>query len=192
MTPREEAWWRRAYDLFGDLVELDPALRSSRLAALDIEPDVRERLGRLLAAAETTGPLDHLSAAEIALGPTDRPSTMADRIGDWRLGEILGRGGMGVVFSATRQGVDFEQTAALKLLLETRLDDRAVARFEQERRILALLDHPNIARLIDGGTTVDGTPFLVLEAVDGVPIDEAVTTREATARQIADWLLDLC
>ena len=93
------------------------------------------------------------------------------KIGHYTVIEQIGRGGMGEVFSAFRSDGQFEQKVAIKLV-RTGADSAAVLeRFRNERQILAGLDHPNIARLLDGGTTDDGVPFLVMELVSGTPID---------------------
>ena len=92
------------------------------------------------------------------------------RIGPYRVLEKLGRGGMGTVYKAVRED-DFEKQVALKLLQSDLVSEANVRRFHNERQILARLEHPMIARLLDGGTTEDDRPYLVMEHVDGVPID---------------------
>jgi len=95
------------------------------------------------------------------------------RIGPWRLVAEAGRGGMGTVYLAERDDGQFEQRAALKLVRSPlALDDHLLRRFREERRILAALEHPNIARLLDGGVTPDGVPWFAMEFVSGLPIDE--------------------
>jgi serine/threonine-protein kinase len=95
-----------------------------------------------------------------------------ERLGPWRvLGEI-GRGGMSVVYLAERADDAFHQRVALKVLDRAPRDREARARFEQERQILASLDHPNIARLLDGGVDGRGLPYIVMELVEGRPIDQ--------------------
>ncbi len=95
----------------------------------------------------------------------------ADRVGAWRLVSELGSGGMGTVWLAERADGQYEQKAALKLLQPGLQADALVRRFEQERQILASLDHPHIARLLDGGLADDGRPWFAMEYVDGEPID---------------------
>ena len=92
-------------------------------------------------------------------------------IGPWRLVRELGRGGMGTVHLAERADGAFGLTAALKLVRSGAESDEAVVRFERERQILARLHHPNVARLLDGGRTEDGRPYLVMEYVEGRPLD---------------------
>ncbi|MFW6083633.1 MAG: tetratricopeptide repeat protein [Gemmatimonadota bacterium] len=102
---------------------------------------------------------------------TDGRDHVGRTIGAWRIERELGRGGMARVFLAERTSGGFDQRAALKLL-RSDLDDDIVRRFRDERQILSNLSHPNIARLLDGGSTDDGQPYLVMEAVDGLPITE--------------------
>ncbi|MEO5939013.1 MAG: serine/threonine-protein kinase [Sphingomonas sp.] len=94
------------------------------------------------------------------------------KVGAFRLTERIGRGGMGEVWAGVRDDGLYDQTVAIKLIQRHALA-RAAAAFDDERRFLARLEHPNIARLIDGGVTEDGLPWLAIEYVDGLPIDEA-------------------
>jgi serine/threonine-protein kinase len=93
------------------------------------------------------------------------------RVGPYRIVRPLGRGGMGDVFLAVGGGEDFRQSVAIKLVREGVNTSDVLRRFREERRILASLNHPNIARLLDGGATDTGDPYFVMEYVDGVPID---------------------
>jgi len=95
-----------------------------------------------------------------------------ERIGAWRIIDKLGVGGMGAVYKAVRDTADFHQTVAIKLIRRGAMWEALVERFVVERRILAGLTHPNIARLLDGGTLDGGLPYLVMEFVDGLPILE--------------------
>ena len=115
-----------------------------------------------------------------------------DRCGAWTLQRELGRGGMGRVFLAARSDGHYEQHAALKLLLGWQ-SPQALSRLAHERQILATLNHPNIARLLDGGATPDGQPYLVMEFADGVPLDRycndtgaSLTQRLALVAQVCD------
>jgi serine/threonine-protein kinase len=94
------------------------------------------------------------------------------RIGPYRIDSELGRGGMGVVYLAERDDGQFKRQVAIKLIRGGTELSELHRRFEVERQVLASLDHPNIARLLDGGITDDGLPYLVMEYVDGLPIDE--------------------
>ena len=105
------------------------------------------------------------------------------RIGAYRLVREVGRGGMSRVFLAERADGEFEQQVALKLLRPGFDSDIDVMRFRSERQILASLSHPNIARLLDGGVTDDALPYLVLEYIDGVPVDRYCQSRGLGTRQ---------
>ncbi len=124
-------------------------------------PGARPRRGGFMATS-VTGP--GASAGESL--------TAGTMLGVWRLVELIGYGGMGEVYRAERSDGLYEQTVALKLLRLA--DPQAVQRFERERRRLAQMDHPGIARIIDGGTATDGRPYLVMEFIEGLPIDTHV------------------
>jgi eukaryotic-like serine/threonine-protein kinase len=106
-----------------------------------------------------------------------------ERIGPYRIVRSLGRGGMGEVFLADRADEQFRQQVAIKLVRRGLLSRNLQGRLKLERQILATLDHPNIARLFDGGTTPDGTPYIVMEYVDGEPIDIYCDSRNLTVEQ---------
>ena len=127
--------------------------------------------------------------SELESSPTEMTDT---RVGPWRLLDEIGRGGMGTVFLAERADGEFEQRAALKLLRPAIATDEALRRFEQERQILAGLTHPGIARLLDGGRTADGHPYLAMELVDGLPIDRYCRERELTVRDRLAVFLQVC
>jgi predicted Ser/Thr protein kinase len=102
--------------------------------------------------------------------PSPAPSSYF--IGPYRLVRELGRGGMGVVYLALRDDGAFRKQVALKLLLRDMVNDEFIQRFKQERQVLAALDHPNIARILDGGDAPDGMPYYVMEYVEGLPLDK--------------------
>ncbi len=103
-----------------------------------------------------------------------------DRIGAYLIVRSLGEGGMGEVFLAERADAQFHQQVAIKLVRRGLLSRHAQGRLRLERQILAALDHPNIAHLLDGGTTTEGTPYIVMEYIDGEPIDTYCDNRGLT------------
>jgi serine/threonine-protein kinase len=146
----------------------DDARFEARLLARENEA-VRRRVAALKASlTDAAGILPTEFPDDIA-GPALPPP---ERCGPFRLVRLIGEGGMGDVWLGQRDDGLYEQRVAVKLI-RNRLIHVAGAAFAAERRILARLEHPNIARLIDGGIAADGTPFLVMEYVDGRPIDEA-------------------
>lgn len=125
---------------------------------------------------------DEGAAAEES--PEDEPVDLTgERIGPYRIVRSLGRGGMGEVFLAERADEQFQQQVAIKLVRRGLLSRHVQGRLKLERQILATLDHPNIARLFDGGTTTDGTPYIVMEYVDGEPIDIYCDSRSLSIEQ---------
>ncbi len=167
----------RAAELFGELCELDAPERSRRLAALAAEDAaLARRVARLLELdAAAAGPLERAqgelaAAAERHLLGGDEVRPPPERLGPWRLGERLGAGGMGEVYRAERREGGFTQQAALKIVRAGMASETVLARFRLERQVLARLEHPAIARLLDGGAAPDGRPWFAMERVDGVPI----------------------
>ncbi|MBI2213247.1 MAG: serine/threonine protein kinase [Acidobacteria bacterium] len=102
----------------------------------------------------------------------DRASLEGHQIGPYRLVREIGRGGMGMVYLATRIDDEYTRHVAIKVMAGSAFGESMRRRFRNERQILARLEHPNIARLFDGGTTRDGSPYLVMEYVEGKPIDQ--------------------
>jgi len=175
-----EARLDEAAGIFGELVELGPEEMRARLAALEAaDPMLARLVSELVAADSAAGAFLDAGAAEYAprLGafPADpgpeSDSAPGQMIGPYGLVSLLGRGGMGEVWIAERSDGQFEQRVALKLLRKGIDSEGIRRRFVQERQVLARLDHPHIARLLDGGTA-DGRPYFVLELVDGQPITE--------------------
>lgn len=114
------------------------------------------------------------------------------RIGPWEILREIGRGGMGAVYLARRADGAFQMSAAVKVLNVPFAGDETRKRFRQEREILAQLSHPNIARLLDGGTTEDGLPYLVMEFVEGQPLTEWADERRASIGDRLELLGELC
>ena len=167
----EAARWQRLSQLFDRAIDLDAAGRAALIEAeCGEDPTLRAELERMLAADEATWAIDDGAAALASLPAAADDDGADDRdaqIGPWRLGALLGRGGMGSVYAAHRVDGDTGQRAAVKRL-RRRWDGSAQAqRFLQERRILARLSHPNIPALIDHGLDHDGRPWFALEFVDG-------------------------
>ena len=155
MTDR--ARFARVMALVDASLDLPEAEREEKLAACEDE-SVREEARRLIEA--------DARAEDFLEEPAAKRAREGAIIGPFRLVSLLGRGGMGEVWIAERTGADFEQKVALKLLPMTD-DDAAVARFRRERQILARLAHPRIAKLVDGGVTDEGRPWLAMELVEG-------------------------
>jgi len=164
---------RRIERLFDASLELHGEERRAFLAERCHDPAVRAEVEALLEAGKSAFAWFDDLAERLASSRRDellRANRVGRRIGAYRTLERIGRGGMGTVFLAERADGQFDHRVALKLLRRGVESEEAIARFLTERRILARLDHPHIARLLDGGVTDDGMPFFVMELVDGEPI----------------------
>jgi non-specific serine/threonine protein kinase/serine/threonine-protein kinase len=113
-------------------------------------------------------------------------------VGPWRILDVVGSGGMGVVYRAERADAAFRRHAALKVVRPGPDSPQIIQRFRLERETLAALDHPNIARLMDGGTTADGQPFLVMELVEGEPIDRYCDEHRLSIDERLDLFRKVC
>ena len=157
--------------------------------------ELAQRAADLLAAVEiatTLGEGNSRDTASAALSGK-RPKTevvLGDTFGNYRIEREIGRGGMGVVYLARRADESFDLSVALKVMRPLASID--AHRFEAERSILARLDHPNVARILDGGTTPQGTPFLVMELVDGLPIDRYCDEKRLSIHERIEIFLAVC
>ncbi len=132
-------------------------------------------------------------ARRLASGEDEDPLIQpGSRIRRYELVEFLGAGGMGAVWLAERTDGGFDQRVALKLIKRGLDTDEVLRRFRRERQVLAQLEHPNIARLIDGGATEDGRPYLVMEYVVGRPIDDWCDQRRLGIRERLQLFLSVC
>jgi eukaryotic-like serine/threonine-protein kinase len=173
MRQMDKSIWRQVETLFHRASELPRARQREFLEAeCGGDGDLREHVEKLLAASTASDPLGEAigEAARLTLDEVQN----GDSVGPYRIEAAIGQGGMGAVYRAARQGEDFTQTVALKLIqsyLRGGSAGKSIAeRFRRERQILARLEHPNIARLLDGGEW-KGRLYLVMELVDGVAVD---------------------
>jgi tetratricopeptide (TPR) repeat protein len=152
----------------------------------DIE--LRHRIEQLLAAHQGTGPIAPMSPAAAQPALHETPGTM---VGRYKLLEQIGEGGFGVVFMA-EQEQPIRRRVALKIIKLGMDTQQVIARFEAERQALAMMDHPNIARVFDAGATDTGRPYFVMELVKGVPITTYCDDEQLTARQRLQLFLPVC
>jgi serine/threonine protein kinase len=143
------------------------------------DSEVRHEVESLLASHMQAGS-SFLNTPVGGMGETTvHPSIRSgQRIGAYKILDQIGHGGMGEVFSAVRADGQYEKKVAIKLVRSGHDTESILERFRNERQILASLDHPNIARLLDGGTTEEGIPYLVMELVEGAPIDDYCDARK--------------
>ncbi len=166
--------WDRVEPILDRLLALAPAARAAAIPLLcGSDEALRREVEALFTAHERAGDFLETSAAAFAARhrhDAESADLVGTRIGPWRLTREIGRGGMGTVWLAERDDGEFQQQGALKLVKRGMDSDEILARFRRERQILARLEHPNIARLLDGGVSPDGRPFFVMEYVPGEPL----------------------
>jgi len=174
-----ETTWARLQRDFADLSEADVVTRRERLDEIRREnPERATQLERLLRADDAALTLSDSFGSAIADLLADHESDRrGERVGAFKLQEQIGAGGMGVVYLAQRVA-DFEQTVAVKFLSRLIASPEMLERFAAERQILARLEHPYIARLIDGGATASGEPYLVMEYVRGIGVLDYCATHD--------------
>ena len=190
--------WERLSELFHSALALSGEEREgflSRACAGDRE--LRAEVERLIAADARAGefmdPLTTGAAAVLLGGGSASDHIVAGRrFGPYRVAREVGRGGMGAVYLAERADGAYEQRVAIKLIKRGMDTDLILERFRAERQILASLDHPNIARLIDAGTSEDGRPYFVMEYIEGEPIDEYADARRLTVGERLRLFLQVC
>jgi eukaryotic-like serine/threonine-protein kinase len=166
--------WKKVEDLFELALQRPPEERQAFVEAESKGDEaLRNQVQTLLLSLERAGGFMEASAFGVSLSDTmieETPSVIGRRIGSYRIVKEIGRGGMGSVYLATRADDEFQKQVAIKLIKRGMDTDFIVKRFRNERQILATLDHPHIARLLDGGSTEDGLPYFVMEYVEGEPL----------------------
>lgn len=190
--------WTRAKELFACAVELPAGEQADFVTRACAGDDalLAEVTGLLRADAHPAGLLDRtLDAGSLGLAaeaPAGPPLAAGTTIGAWRLVRPLGHGGMGIVYLAERTDASFAQRAALKIVRGGLISRALEERFLRERRILARLEHPGIARLLDGGFTPEGQPWFAMELVEGEPITEWAGNRALDVPARLRLFLDAC
>jgi len=167
-----------------------------RAATLDracgSDPALRHQLDAMLALEEQADDFLDQPAHDLLVAPPAPPNSLEEsRLGPYRLHQLLGRGGMGSVYRARRED-DYDKQVAIKVVQRGLLGATTIARFHNERQILARLEHPSIARLLDGGTTEDGRPYLVMELVEGQPIDAYCDQQQLSVDQRLELFAQVC
>ncbi len=193
MTPER---WQQVKQVLATALELAPEERAAYLdrnyaadASLrdDIEP---------LVASEQQLRNEFLSDKDLAEAartlPSGEASWVGRRVGSYRVVEQIGEGGMGEVYRAFRADDQYRKEVALKFVRAGQYDGSVFARFKNERQILASLDHPNLAKLLDGGATEEGIPYLVMELIEGRPITEYCAKHDLPFRGRLQLFLQVC
>ena len=176
-------------EILGEALDRPPEEREAFLAEQCAgDSELRAAVDRLMALeADTRGFLDQPARDR----EIDEPSRQLEQIGPYRVVETIFEGGMGIVYRAEREG-DFEQQVAIKVLRHELASGAVVRRFHGERQILARLEHPAIARLLDGGSLADGRPYLVMEYVEGTPVDFYCKKHDLGLEQRLELFGEIC
>lgn len=184
--------WQRVKEIVSAGLEREGTSRAAFLEeACGSDESLRQEVEELIASFHDAG--DFLDEAPVAVKPFAEARSASkhhslccaqgEQIGPYRVLDVLGQGGMGTVYRAMRVDGDFTMQVAVKVVKRGMDSDGVVRRFRRERQILARLGHPNIARLLDGGVTSDGLPYLVMEFVEGKSLDAYCEEHDLSLRE---------
>jgi hypothetical protein len=181
--------WTQIEALYQEVADLPPAERDARLASI-ADPDLTREVRSLLTAGSAQSMV--VSAVAEVAGSAAAAPPAPQRFGPWRVTGVAGHGGMGAVYQAVRDDRAFDKQVAIKVLQLGFDSAPARERFRQERSILAGLEHPNIAQLLDGGETETGVSYIVMEYVDGEPIVDYCVRRKLPRAARLHLFLQVC
>jgi serine/threonine protein kinase len=186
----------RLKEIFHSARELPPSGRAAFLTgACGSDEELRQEIEALLESDRASDDFIADPPARLvadAFGGSPDPSEAGRMVGQYKLLECIGSGGMGAVYLAERADQQFQMQVAIKLIKRGMDTDSVLRRFQHERQILASLEHPNIARLLDGGTTEDGVPYFVMEYVEGHRIDRYAEEHQLSISERLDLFRQVC
>lgn len=199
----EEQQWKKISKILDTALELKKEKRSAYIEKeCTGDQQLKQTVTELLKSIEESNNTGYLEGAEaypnelaIHLSKDEQrkeSSLIGKKIGNYKILELIGHGGMGSVFLTERTDEAYDKKVALKLLRRGMDTPSNIARFRRERNILANLDHPNIARLLDGGVTDDGLPYLVMEYVEGTPLYEYCDNRQLSIEDRLELFQSIC
>ena len=192
--------WQKLEQAFHHANQLDPEKLADYLEKLKAnDPRIYQELTGLLEQDNHSESLKYKDQHQnldnqgelTADNSNPRDATIGTEIGAFKILDKLAQGGMSIVYKSERINKDFKQNAAIKILSHQFLSTDSLANFNFERRTLASFDHPNIAKVLDGGTTKSGLPYLTLEYIEGIPIDQYCTQQALSLKQIIKLFLQL-
>ncbi len=187
--------WNVVKDKLYAALELQGPSRAAYLEEIGgQDPELRAELDSLLASHEqaSTAFLNQPAAHIAALLAGPRSDLIGRRLGPYQLIRQIGVGGMGEVYRAFRADDQYRKEVAIKLVRAGQSTGFILDRFKNERQILALLEHPNICRMLDGGTTSDGLPYFVMELIEGEPIDKYCAEHKCSVAERLELFLQIC
>jgi eukaryotic-like serine/threonine-protein kinase len=196
MTPER---WQQVTDTLSHALELSSAGRAQYLSEIaKTDPELRSEVESLLGSHEKAG-AGFLNMPAVQSLPdltvekkSDRDTMLGRRLGAYQIVEQIGEGGMGAVYRAFRADDQYRKQVALKVIRGGEDSGFVVSRFRNERQILASLDHPNIARLLDGGTTDEGSPYFVMELIEGESLIRYCNHRQLSVSERLKLFLQVC
>ncbi|WP_138430470.1 serine/threonine-protein kinase [Fodinibius saliphilus] len=198
----EQNQWEKVNKIVDTALELDKKERTTYIEEnCKNDNKLKQHVTQLLAAIEESETEDFLAtpatyidemAGELTATDATASSMVGQHIGNYHLDELIGHGGMGSVFKGRRADGAYEKEIAIKILRRGMDTPSNIARFKRERNILANLEHPNIARLLDGGLTEEGLPYLVMEYVDGTPLLEYCNQNNLTIEERLELFEQVC
>ena len=184
----EPSQWQRIKAAFVHGLSLDEEARGAWLSELaETDPELSAEVGRLIAFDGAAGSLFETKTAVADL--LDDQPQQGDQVGPFEIVNLIGEGGMGRVYCA-KQSSPIARTVALKIIKPGYVSKEVLGRFQQECRAIALMNHPNIARILEAGSTTDGRPYFAMEYVDGAPLDQAVES--LNLRRKLSLFLQIC
>src|SRR5262252_6539207 len=192
MTPER---WQAIGDLFERALPLSAGARTALLdEACGVDADLRREVASLLASHHAGGGFvqRRIENALVSFHATSVADAQPARVGPYRLIRELGRGGMGTVFLAERDDDQYHARVAVKLVRPGMDTEFILARFRRERQTLARMQHPNIARFLDSGTSSEGLPYIVMEYVEGKRITEHAQQQKLGTRARLVLFLSVC
>jgi len=191
MTPER---WRQIREVLHQAVELPPQERCAYLdRACAADPSLRPEVESLIASYEEVGDSMEEPALVLSAPTSPKEDAMAGRqLGVYKLVKRVGQGGMAAVYLAVRADGEFRQQVAIKLIRPGLDSDEVLSRFRNERQTLAGLDHPNIVKLLDGGSTPEALPYLVMDYVEGSPIDQYCDGRKLSVDERLHLFSKVC
>ncbi len=193
MLVMDSASWQKVKSIFHESLDLSANERAAFLSnACNGDDALRREVEALLIADEKAGSFI-VAPAVVAAGVIEKEATLTGkRIGHYEILEEIGRGGMGAVYLAVRSDDEYKKQVAIKLIKRGMDSDAILKRFRMERQILAGLEHPFIARLLDGGTTEDGLPYFVMEYVKGEPITKYCDNKNLNTNERLKLFRQVC
>src|SRR5260370_22393682 len=192
MTPEQ---WQRVRPILESALELDSAHRTAYLDGACADRSLRREVESVIAVHEKAG-TNALKPGSMVRLKLDEEAQFrllpGRRIGPYEMLEEIALGGMGAVYRAIRADGQYKQQVALKIIRTDLGAELSATRFRNERQILASLDHPNIAKILDGGTTADDLPYFVMEFIDGQRIDEYCDAHKLATTERLALFLQVC